>query len=185
MQPEIKDYQLYLFDLDDTLTRSISGEKFPQSVDDREFIEGRWERLLDLHEAGKKTAIVTNQGGAAWKIFSEVDMYKLLTRLCKSANIDKYFVCFHDTGEKARNSDRTIKDLTLPDRYLEWNRRKPGPGMLIQAMHEFYLPNLNHEDYRHEVIMVGDRPEDKAAAEAAGCDFAWAWDFFGDGPIMA
>jgi len=30
-----------------------------------------------------------------------------------------------------------------------------------------------------ETLMVGDRVEDKAAAEAAGCDFIWAWEFFG------
>lgn len=41
---EIREYSLYLFDLDDTLTRTISGEKFPRMVDDREFVEGRLER---------------------------------------------------------------------------------------------------------------------------------------------
>lgn len=184
MSHEIRDYEVYLFDLDDTITRAKSGNKFPQTVEDRELIEGRLECLLGLHEAGKKTAIITNQGGAAWGIFNEVDMYKFLTNLCSYTKIDKYFVCFHDTGEKARNSDRTIKDLTLPDRYLEWDRRKPGPGMIIQAMHEFYLPNLNHEEYRHEVLMIGDREEDKLAAEAAGVDFQYEWQFFNEGPVI-
>ena len=34
---EIRDYKLYLFDLDDTLTKTKSGKKFPETVTDRIF----------------------------------------------------------------------------------------------------------------------------------------------------
>jgi D-glycero-D-manno-heptose 1,7-bisphosphate phosphatase len=175
---EIRDRKLYLFDLDDTLTRSISGKKFPETVDDREFIEGRWEKLLDLNKAGKKTAIITNQGGAAWGIFKIEDMENLLIKFCRSALIDAYFVCYRDTSDKAKNSDRTIKELTEPEFYKDWNRRKPAPGMLIEALDHFGIDRL-------DALYVGDRQEDKGAAENAGIDFQWAWDFFNDGPIMA
>src|SRR5712692_6935589 len=62
----IRDYELYLFDLDSTLTESISGNTFPKSVDDRKWMSGRLERLRELVAQGKNMAIVTNQGGAAW-----------------------------------------------------------------------------------------------------------------------
>jgi D-glycero-D-manno-heptose 1,7-bisphosphate phosphatase len=175
---EIKEYSLYLFDLDSTLTETISGKTFPNSVNDRRFIEGRWEKLLDLHEQGKKTAIVTNQGGAAWGFLDQEAMNAFLKSLCKSAEIDKYFVCYRDTGEKARASDRTDKALTVPEYYKEWDRRKPGPGMLIEAMDHFGID-------RQDTLMVGDRSEDAKAAEAASCDFQWEWQYFdSDKPII-
>lgn len=175
---EIREYKLVLLDLDDTLTKSISGNKFPQSVDDRVFIDGRWDKLLDLHAQGKKTAIVTNQGGAAWGIFEPDEMNRFLTSLAASADISAVFACYRDTGEKARSSDRTIKELTLPEYYKEWDRRKPGPGMLIEAMEHFGIA-------REDTLMVGDRNEDKGAAEAAGVSFQWEWEFFdGDKPII-
>lgn len=169
---------MFLFDLDHTLVIPRSGKKFPVTVDDRAFIEGRWEHLLDLHEQGKKTAICTNQGGAAWGIFQPEEMDKFLAHLCKSGDIDKFFVCYRDTSEKARNSERTIKELTVPEYYKgseyykgDWNRRKPGPGMLIEAMDYFGIP-------WYDTLYVGDRQEDKDAAEAAGCNFEWEWSYF-------
>jgi histidinol phosphatase-like enzyme len=53
------------------------------------------------------------------------------------------------------------------------NFRKPNPGMLntIVVNTEIGLSTL----------MVGDRPEDQAAAKAAGFAFEWANDFFGGG----
>jgi len=175
---EIREYSLYLFDLDSTLTESISGGTFPKTVNDRKFMDGREDRLKDLAKAGKKMAIITNQGGAAWGFLDMTDMHNYLAELCISSGIDNYFVCFHDTGEKARTSDRTDKTLTVPDLTPDgYERRKPGPGMLLQAMRHFEID-------RQDTIMIGDREEDKSAAENAGTSFMWAWDFFGDGPII-
>ena len=50
------------------------------------------------------------------------------------------------------------------------NFRKPEPGMLIAAAKWACV---------NEAIMIGDRPEDEAAAAAAGFAFEWAADFFG------
>jgi len=55
--------------------------------------------------------------------------------------------------------------------------RKPMPGMLIEAMREAGIS-------REDTLYVGDRPEDKEAAEAALVDFQWSWNFFKDGPII-
>ena len=50
-------------------------------------------------------------------------------------------------------------------------RRKPGPGMLIEAMADF-------DAGPYETLMVGDRPEDEEAAAQAGTDFQWSDNFF-------
>lgn len=50
-------------------------------------------------------------------------------------------------------------------------RRKPGPGMLEDAMDDF-------EAEPEETLFVGDRPEDEEAAQRAGCDFQWSENFF-------
>src|SRR5947209_9812445 len=55
--------------------------------------------------------------------------------------------------------------------------RKPQPGMLIVACG---AANVSPED----TLFVGDRPEDKEASENAGTSFQWAWEYFGDGPIV-
>ncbi|MGL5062947.1 MAG: hypothetical protein ACRC62_23470 [Microcoleus sp.] len=55
------------------------------------------------------------------------------------------------------------------------NYRKPAGGMLLDA--EFYLRDCDFQI--DQKLMVGDRPEDQRAAEAADFEFAWAKDFFG------
>jgi D-glycero-D-manno-heptose 1,7-bisphosphate phosphatase len=51
-------------------------------------------------------------------------------------------------------------------------RRKPGPGMILEAMRVCEVSEPG------QVLMVGDREEDRGAAEAAGVRFAWADEFF-------
>ena len=174
----MRDYGLYLFDFDGTLMRPRSGEKFPKTVDDREFIEGRWEHLIELAKSGKKTAIITNQGGAAWGIFAKEEMDAYLAKVIRNADMAAYFVCYHDHREKARSKASSPSELLTVDMYKEWYRRKPGPGMLMEAMDYFGVS-------REETLMVGDRNEDRLAAEAAGTSFEWSWDYFKEGPIMA
>lgn len=174
---EIRDYSLYLFDMDTTLTETISGKTFPQTVEDRKLMKGRREKLLYLHAVGKRTAIITNQGGRAWQFFEEEAMDAFLKRLVIALEMDAFYVCYRDTGEKARASDKTDKALTVPEYYNGFDRRKPGPGMLLQAMDHFGID-------RQDTLMVGDREEDKLAAEAAGTSFMWAWDYFNEGPII-
>jgi|ERR1041385_262852 HAD superfamily hydrolase (TIGR01662 family) len=174
---EIREYSLYLFDLDSTLTESISGKTFPENMHDRQLMSGRQEKIEELHVQGKKLCVVTNQGGAAWGFVDTGKFTLWLENFCNVLDIDKFFICYRDTGEKARASERTIKELTVPEYYKDWDRRKPGPGMLIEAMDHF---NVSREN----TLMVGDREEDRLAAENCGCSFQWSWEFFGEGPII-
>jgi len=60
-----------------------------------------------------------------------------------------------------------------------WNRdwRKPEPGMILQALRDFGCP-------AEEALMIGDRPEDEAAAAAAGIRYEDAAEFFGREAIL-
>jgi len=171
-------YKLIMFDLDGTLTEPKSGERFPKTIDDRRILPGREEKLLELSQNGIKMCIITNQGGAAWGIIDAVEMSDFLFSFCNQLQIDYFFVCYRDTSEKARISPKTIKELTETDYYKEWDRRKPGPGMIEEGLDHFGID-------RFDALFVGDRQEDRDAAENSGVDFQWAWDFFKEGPIMA
>jgi histidinol phosphatase-like enzyme len=56
--------------------------------------------------------------------------------------------------------------------YWRHDWRKPEAGMLKQAM-------LDYGAEPAQTLMVGDSPDDQAAATAVGCAFMWAKDFFG------
>jgi D-glycero-D-manno-heptose 1,7-bisphosphate phosphatase len=181
---DIQKARLVLFDRDGTLTVPASGATFPKSVDDQQWMPGRLERLRELRAQGVYTAIVTNQGGAAWGIFTPEEMLEVLGKQCKEGRINTVFVCFHDTSEKAQQRAK-IKALTGDEGYRGYtalykghHRRKPSPGMLLEAMDHFGVGS-------EETLMVGDRPEDEKSAQAAGCRFVWAWEYFGDAPPIA
>ena len=181
MSNEIREdiYKLVLFDRDWTLTKPASGATFPKSIDDQQWMPGRLERLRELREQGIHTALVTNQGGATWGIFEPDAMCEFLDKQCKESGIDAFFVCFHDTSDKAQQRAK-IKALTGNEDYQGYtalykgcHRRKPGPGMLLEAMDHFGVSP-------ESTLFVGDRAEDQGAAQAAGTSFVWAWEFFGD-----
>ena len=113
MSIEIREYSLVLFDRDSTLTEPASGEKFPKSVDDQQWMAGRLGRLRELQAQGKKTAIITNQGGAAWGIFEPDAVCEVLAKQCKEGRIDTFFVCFHDTSEKAKQRAKIREDTLM------------------------------------------------------------------------
>src|SRR5260370_32354391 len=124
---------------------------------------GRLERLQSLKAEGKFIRFATNQGGVAFDYLKEHEIqneFMVMTReIGYPAGWNITHVCF--THPKSRIAKYT--DVS--------NRRKPEPGMLIEAMrHEDVTPD--------QTIMIGDRPEDEQAARAAGVDFMWADDFF-------
>lgn len=179
MSIDTQKMRLVLFDRDGTLTVPASGATFPKSIDDQQWMQGRLERLRELRAQGIRTAIITNQGGAAWGIFEPAAMCEFLDKQCKESGIDAFFVCFHDTSDKAQQRAK-IKALTGNKDYQGYaafykghERRKPAPGMLLEAMDHFGVGPEN-------TLFVGDRKEDEAAAMAAGTSFVWAWEFFGD-----
>lgn len=154
-----KQYQLVIFDFNDTLVGTKSGATFQKSADDWQFLPGRIEKCKKLNQEGVILALASNQGGVAYGYMSEVEMLAEFHVVAEKLGLQHLGVCF--THPKA-----SIEEYRRED-----SRRKPGPGMLQEAMARFeVLPD--------KVLMVGDRPEDEQAASAAGVAFIWAEEYF-------
>ncbi|HEX3643600.1 MAG TPA: HAD-IIIA family hydrolase [Ktedonobacteraceae bacterium] len=172
---DISVYELFLTDLDGTLVLPVRGKTFPETVGDRRIMSDRHSVLDELHAQGKKVCIITNQGGRAWDIFSNTEFEAWMDQFCARYNIDGYQVCYHDTGKASQlYPEKIVLGLGGPDLTPDgFERRKPGPGMLIQAMQHFGVS-------KERTLMIGDRHEDEGAAAAAGVLYVPAWKFFGD-----
>ena len=146
-------WKLALFDRDGTINVDTGHlyepeklELIPSTVD----IMRRYSEDPDF-----KIAIVTNQAGIAKGLYTEADMRKIhhciereLAEL--GVQVDAWYFCPHH-----------------PDYTGVCRCRKPAPGMLEAAMHDF---DAKPED----CVMYGDRTTDEAAAKAAGIKFYWA-----------
>lgn len=145
---------------DDALGRFVNGPEdvvvFPAAVE----MMRRWKR------GGGRIIGVSNQGGIALGIVSEAQVADAMLATYVQADrlFDKIAYCKHHP------------DAAHPEMARCWCR-KPKAGLLIESalalaeVHrgEIYPPYMG--------LMVGDRPEDQACAEAAGLDFQWAADW--------
>src|SRR2546430_9470738 len=158
---EIDKLKLIVFDADGTLIETKSGATFRKEASDWQWLPGRIEKIKALKESSVRIAIATNQGGVAFGYMQAQDILRELTRMIEEAGIVQggLYVCY--THPKA-----TIEQYRLED-----NRRKPGPGMLHEAMDDF-------EAEPEDTLFVGDRDEDRQAARAAKCHFIIAEEFF-------
>ncbi|SRR5579883_1116258 len=153
----LTDFLLIIFDVDGTLVRPKSGKKFRENAADWEWLPGRKELIQELRRRGVRVAIASNQGGVAFGYMQEDDIRAELIRMAKEAGIPEggVYVCY------------THPNATIPHLRQLDHRRKPGPGMLQEAM-------LDFEAMEDQTLYVGDLPEDEAAAKAAGVSFLWA-----------
>jgi len=145
---------------DDALGRFVNGPEdvvvFPEAVE----MMRRWK------QGGGRIIGVSNQGGIALGIVDERQVAAAMVATYAQAEqlFDKIAYCKHHP------------DAPHPEMARCWCR-KPKAGLLIEsaldlaAQHpgEIYPPYMG--------LMVGDRSEDEACAEAAGLDFQWAADW--------
>lgn len=182
MTTSTKEYGLIIFDLDGTLAPMDSDELYP---DAKQWLENT------PHNPGsvmpwRSWAIATNQGGIGLRHWMEKDGFgepkKYPTLQDFEARIAKLFP---DVENEYRwwlqmcaryQSKKSGKWCPVPEwgtGLAMWNEtnRKPAPGML---QHLMIVTGWS----KAVTLMVGDSDEDKGAAEAVGCDFMWAWQFF-------
>ncbi|HEY2122180.1 MAG TPA: HAD family hydrolase [Chthoniobacterales bacterium] len=129
-------------DRDGTLMRDVGYCSDPADV---ELLDGVVELLPKLKNAGFKLVVITNQSGIGRGRFTEEAFRKVQAELENQIGpgvIDATYFCA-DTPENATD------------------RRKPGPGMLLEAARD--LPLSLSESY-----MVGDKPIDAEAGARAG-----------------
>lgn len=155
----IKEYKLVIFDDENTISRTKSGERNRKTVDDWELYPDVLPRLGALQARGVKVGIASNKGGVAFGYHGPEEVEWQMTILGARVLADAVRWCPH-------HPDGHVVPYAGP-----CTCRKPYPGMLLEIMKQL---QVSPED----TLMVGDRPEDKAAAIQAGCDFQLANEFF-------
>lgn len=144
---------------DDALGKFVNGPEdvrvFPAAVE----MMRRWK------SGGGRIIGVSNQGGIALGLVDEAQVAMAMLETYRQAEglFDKIAYCRHHP------------DATHPEMARCWCR-KPKAGLLIETALD--LAQLHGEIYPPYMgLMVGDRHEDQACAEAAGLDFQWAADW--------
>jgi D-glycero-D-manno-heptose 1,7-bisphosphate phosphatase len=186
--------KLAVLDKDATLVLPKSGNKFVQNPTDQILMVGAIQGCQRLIDAGYVLAIASNQGGVAsrHKTLEEAisEMGYCLSLLAASyIEIDRAMFCPDFEGEEChsvflndafaeKNGDAWENGDMLNSTHAKFripspgmhvvidansvNFRKPSPGMLILATQKKALT---------DAWMIGDREEDRGAAEAAGFGF--------------
>lgn len=124
------------------------------SIDRLEWMPGAAEAVRLVNEAGWFAFIATNQAGIGKGYYSEADYMTLQDHMHNvlgdsGAHIDEEVYC-------ATHPEAVVSELKM-----ESNRRKPGPGMLLELRDRWPV------DWESSV-MIGDKATDMEAAKAAG-----------------
>lgn len=150
LAPLAKSWKLAMFDRDGTINVDTGHLHEPEKL---ELIPSTVDIMRGYSDdPDYRVVVVTNQAGIAKGFYTENDMRRLhrymedeLEKL--GVRVDAWYFCPHHP------------DFTGP-----CECRKPAPGMLLAAMHDFGANPA-------ECVMYGDKPSDEAAAIAAGVRF--------------
>lgn len=122
--------------------------------EDFEFVEGIFELCRAAKQLGYLIFVVTNQAGIGRGYYTELDFLKLSDWMCgvfkaQGVDIDKVYFC-------PSHPEHGVGQYKVDSHY-----RKPGPGMILQAVDEFGV-DLTRS------MLVGDKETDIQAGVAAG-----------------
>ena len=104
--------------------------------------------------------VITNQAGIAHGYFTEQDVENLHNYINaklfeKGAHIDKFYYCpFHEEAKILKYKKKT-------------NYRKPGNGMLLQALRDFKIK-------KNQSFFIGDQKSDEICAKKTNVKFQFA-----------
>lgn len=118
------------------------------------WIDGAPEAVRYANESGFVVIVVTNQSGIARGYYEEKDVQALHSWMNEDlekqgAKIDAFYYCpYHPEG-------------TVPNYRRHSDFRKPGPGMIFQAISEWGIDKTRS-------FLIGDKDKDILAAERAG-----------------
>ncbi len=134
-------------DRDGVLNPHIPGG-YLLRADDVTLLPGVAAAVRRLNEAGLKVLVISNQQGVGKGLMTLSDLAAIQQRMAAllqqeaGAHLDR---CYYSTELASENSPR----------------RKPGPGMLLEAAYDYGLTLAN-------TVFAGDSPTDIAAGHAAG-----------------
>jgi D-glycero-D-manno-heptose 1,7-bisphosphate phosphatase len=138
-------------DRDGVLNRDTGYPHLPEQI---EWNEQAGDAIALLNDAGYLVFVVTNQAGIARGYYDEpavVSLHGWMNEIlaADAAHVDAFYYCPHhpDEGKGAYRQRCAC--------------RKPQPGMMLQAIDEWPVR-------REGSFLIGDRPTDIAAGEAAG-----------------
>lgn len=130
--------------------------------EDFDFIEGIFDLCRQAHAQGWLIIVVTNQAGIARGLYTEEDFDHLTRWMCarfeaEGAPITAVYYCpTHPTAGQGAYRRESF-------------RRKPNPGMLLEAAQE-------HGIDLQASILVGDKGSDIQAGRAAGVGICMLFD---------
>lgn len=167
--------RLLLPDLDGTLRETKSGLTFINKPDDQRLILGVKEAIANYQDW--LIIGVTNQGGvgSGHKTLEDATKEQQLT-LELLPQMACILFCPDMRGETCWMVPRAKPPKLISNK--RGNFRKPGDGMLQYA--QYWA--LNHSEKKdeneiEEILMIGDREEDRQAAQTANIKFIWAEDW--------
>jgi D-glycero-D-manno-heptose 1,7-bisphosphate phosphatase len=141
-----RDKSAVLFDRDGVLNVDHGHVATPERF---EWVPGAPEAIRDLNDRGVLAIAITNQAGIAKGYYSEEEYLRfeawISGQLAETgAHLDATYHCPHH-----------------PDYGSDCDCRKPRPGMVLAALRDFDVDP-------HRAVLIGDKPSDMQAAEAAG-----------------
>lgn len=146
MPPRIP--RLVLLDRDGVLNQDRTD--YVKSTDELVVLPGAPQAVARLNRAGIKVAVVSNQSAVGRGVISQAGLDAIHASLC--AHLAAHGAAL----------DALLFAPDAPDRATD--RRKPGPGMLLEAMARFQASPADS-------VMIGDQPTDAEAARRAGVGF--------------
>jgi D-glycero-D-manno-heptose 1,7-bisphosphate phosphatase len=149
--PRVRQRAAVFFDRDGTINADAG---YTHRVEDLVFLPGAVAAVKRVNDTGRFAFLVTNQAGVARGHFTEAQMHEFhahMQRHLRAAGAH-----FDDIRHCPDHPDGTVAPY---NRASDW--RKPEPGMLLDLMAEWPVVTEGS-------LMVGDKPSDVQAAEAAG-----------------
>ena len=152
----VKKQKAVFLDRDGTINKYVG---FLRDIDDFELLPGVCEAIKKINSSGYLAIIVTNQPviSRGEVTVDELDQIhnKLETLLgLKGAYVNAIYFCPHHPHKGFEGE--------VPELKIECECRKPKPGMLLHAAHDFNI-DLSHS------WMIGDGENDIKAGKASGC----------------
>lgn len=156
-----------LEEIDGKLQR-LQSESFTRP----QLLPRRREILEPFALAGDRFAIVSNQGGVAWGYHTQREVYERIGATLAQLDF------FWGQPFSLHIAWKMEKGNLLPQ-FRGDDGRKPAPTMIQRAITHHLTPTIGMvPDALEQTMMVGDRDEDREAAEAARCCFEHADEFF-------